>query len=265
MGKTSFNNILSLPYQAPDQVISYGDKAFQYAEHWRPATTKSVPLIILIHGGCWLNEYAADHVRPLASKLAERGYAVWSVEYRRVGDIGGGWPGSFEDILDSINKVRDLENIDLNNIFLLGHSAGGHLALWAASRFPENSIFSHKLQLKIKGVIELAAISNLVEYAQGNNSCERVTSRLLGGSPKTHFNRYELTSPHLLPLGTNATLIHGEADSIVNISQSVQLSGTNNNISLISEPELGHFDLINPNERVFEHIVHALKKLSEND
>ena len=185
LAQVEFSEIQALKYDQPNEVIKYGVDDFQFAEYWHPGSGTPA-LVILIHGGCWLNEYGLDHVRALASELKKNNYAVWSTEYRRVGDPGGGWPGTFEDIVNSINHTKRLKNINQTAKFVMGHSAGGQLALWAGSamHFPPASPMQGKLQTRISGVIGLAAISDLAEYARGNNSCEVVTEKLMGGSPE---------------------------------------------------------------------------------
>jgi acetyl esterase/lipase len=258
MGDIGFNQILGLSYQPPDRIITYGDTEHHRIEYWQSARTNAAPLVILIHGGCWLKAYSAEHIRPLASKLQNKGYAVASIEYRRIGDNGGGWPGSFDDILQAINSTKALTNINPDEIYLMGHSAGGHLALWAASRFSNQSPFANRLSVKIKRVVALAPITNLITYAAGNSSCERATPQLLGGLPKDQPQRYQLASPHLLRLNAPAILIHGAADPIVPIDQSREYAHTSKTAALRTLPKLGHFDLIDPNGTAFQEILNAL-------
>ncbi len=258
MGDISFSQILRLSYQPPGQVISYGNSSQQTIEYWYPDQDNAASLVILIHGGCWLNAYSTEHIRPLASKLQNQGYAVASIEYRRIGDVGGGWTGSFDDVLQAINSTTALTNINPDHVYLMGHSAGGHLALWAASHFPANSPFVDRLTVKLKRVIALAPISNLVTYAEGNSSCERATPQLLGGLPTDHPRRYQLVSPHLLHLDTPAIIIHGAADPIVPVEQSREYVTASKMAALRTLPELGHFDLIDPHGTAFQEILSAL-------
>ena len=258
MAQISFNQILELPYQPPDQTIFYGDSEYQNIEYWQSNTAGAAPLVILIHGGCWLNAYSASHIRPIASKLQQHGYAVWSIEYRRIGDAGGGWPGSFDDILNAINRLQTSIDTDSDNISIMGHSAGGHLALWAATQFSRDSPFYNRLKVKIDRVVALAPISNLLTYAAGSSSCERATAQLLGGMPDTRMRRYELTSPHLLQRNVRTVLLHGEADAIVSVDQSRELARLSTLTTLRAMPELAHFDLIDPNGPAFQEILEAL-------
>ncbi|MBT3736710.1 MAG: alpha/beta hydrolase, partial [Gammaproteobacteria bacterium] len=220
-GQVSFSEIQALEYSTPNEVIPYGAGEYQFAEYWHPGTSEPA-LVILIHGGCWSNEYGLDHIRALASKLKGSGYAVWSTEYRRVGDAGGGWPGTFEDIADSLNYTDKLSNINQHAKFVMGHSAGGHLALWvaAAGHLPLESPLGKRMKTQIQGAIGLAPIADLAAYSLGDNSCEVVTEKLMGGSAIDLAERYALGSPSALLPSIDSILIHGEGDTIVNISQS---------------------------------------------
>lgn len=265
--QVSFGDIEALSFDEPNEIIKYGTGEFQFAEYWHPGTA-SPPLVILIHGGCWLNEYGLDHVRGLASRLKAKGYAVWSTEYRRVGDAGGGWPGTFEDIIDSVNYTDKLVNIDARSKFVMGHSAGGHLALWVGAKdsLPDNSGLQSRITTSISGAIGLAAISDVVAYSRGNNSCEVVTEQLMGGSADDQAERYELASPSLLISSMPSKLIpsiliHGESDLIVNLKQSEDYAKMSNSIELVRIPGLGHFDMIDPNGPAFNRIIDALAKL----
>jgi len=258
----SFTEIQTQPFDSPDDIVKYGEERLQFAEYWHPGTEKPA-LVVLIHGGCWLNEYGLDHVRSLASKLKGNNYAVWSMEYRRVGDSGGGWPGTFEDVIDSINHTGKLKNINQGSRFLLGHSAGGQLALWAGSAayFPPASPLRDRLKVRLSGTIGLAAISDLEEYARGSSSCEIVTKQLMGGLPGEQQASYGYASPARLLPSVPAVLIHGESDGIVNISQSQHYATASAMVELNSLSDLGHFDMINPNGPAFDQILKALAAL----
>ena len=261
-GQVSFSEIQALEYSAPNEVVPYGAGEYQFAEYWHPGTSEPA-LVILVHGGCWSNEYGLDHIRALASKLKGSGYAVWSTEYRRVGDAGGGWPGTFEDIADSLNYTDKLSNINQYAKFVMGHSAGGHLALWvaAAGHLPLESPLGKRMKTQIQGAIGLAPIADLAAYSLGDNSCEVVTEKLMGGSAIDLAERYALGSPAALLPSIDSILIHGEADTIVNISQSQRYAASSSRASIISLKGLGHFDMINPEGPVFDRIIEALARL----
>lgn len=118
--------------------IRYGDSDSQFAELSLPSNGRSpLAVVVLIHGGFWQSAYGFDLMEPVATDLNRRGYATWNIEYRRVGEVGGGYPGTLDDVASSIDKLKDISDdygLDLSTVTLVGHSSGGHLALWAAGR-----------------------------------------------------------------------------------------------------------------------------------
>jgi acetyl esterase/lipase len=240
----SFSQIPGLPYTAAQRKIRYGDAPSQVGQLWLPRSSdRAAPLVVFFHGGCWLKEYAADHVFPLASQLTADGFAVWVPEYRRVGEDGGGWPGSFEDVRASLARVAALAlpAIDYRRVLLAGHSAGGHLALWLAAQQRE----SESVGMTLRGAVGLAAITDLRAYASGDNSCEQVTTRFMGGPPETLSDRYRLASPAALPVAVPTVLLRGTLDGIVPGGQLETFPDS----PLLERRTLagaGHFDWIHP-------------------
>ncbi|MDX1705578.1 alpha/beta hydrolase [Pseudidiomarina sp.] len=233
----------------PVQVVSYGPDALQYAELWLPEQADAVPVVAFIHGGCWLNAYDIAHTRPFTTALADAGFAVWSIEYRRTGDAGGGWPGSYEDIQAALAMLAKQQNpqLDLSRVALLGHSAGGHLALLAGTNAPA--------QLDVDAVIGLAAITDLPAYARGDNSCESVTAAFMGGLPDAIPALYQQANPAAQQAHPQTILIHGRADKIVSAEQA-QLEGA----TTVWVEDAGHFDMIHPGAPVWQQIVDVLEK-----
>lgn len=234
MADVPFVDVAELTYQPASATYQYGEDALQFAEYWQAEA--AAPLVYLIHGGCWLNAYDLTHTHPLASALSDLGFAVFSVEYRRIGDTGGGWPGTFDDIVAGLDTARSIGH---KNIFTVGHSAGGHLALWLAATHPAP---------ELKGAIGLAAISDLVSYAQGTSGCEKATPELMGGSPESVPERYEQTSPLLLDSTKPTLLIHGDSDAIVDITQSDNFIVKHSGSELLRLKGKGHFDMIDPRQ-----------------
>ncbi len=237
----AYPEVANLPYTPPQQKLTYGEANQQTAEYWSAGEDSA--LLLLIHGGCWLNQFDADHVRPLASQLVELGVSVLSVEYRRLGDQGGGFPGTFDDIQSAAQLVATLPH---DEHYVAGHSAGGHLALWLAAT--ENP-------LKLKGAIGLAAISDLKRYALGTSGCERAAAALMGGSPTEQSERYQTASPIELSFDIPLLLLHGDQDPIVAIEQSQAFCQKHENCSLQTLQGLGHFDAIDPRFSVPELIT----------
>jgi acetyl esterase/lipase len=166
---------------------------------------------VFIHGDCWLNPLDMAHTFPAATALAQAGYAVWSLEYSRTGDPGGGWPGSYNDIKAGIQWIGNLSEYGINgeNMVIVGHSAGGHLALLAGIDFPNSN-----------AVVCLAAITDIVEYAAATNDCETATPIFMGSTFAPAKERYQKANPAGLNLHSKTLLLHGSVDSIVNVSQS---------------------------------------------
>src|SRR5262245_10884644 len=155
--------------------VEYGTDPFQFAELEVPATSGPHPAAIVIHGGFWRSKYGLDYIRPVCSELAKSGIAVWNIEYRRIGNPGGGWPGTFEDVAASADHLATLAaqyQLDLSRIIAIGHSAGGHLAFWLAAR--------KKL---LAGAISLAGVLDL-RRAWELQLSNGVVIDLLGGTPE---------------------------------------------------------------------------------
>ena len=147
---------------------SYGSDPLQFGELRVPKTKGPHPVAIVIHGGCWMAKLgsfdpravAIDNMRPLAHALTEAGIATWNIEYRRLGDAGGGWPGSFQDVAAAADFMRTValkEQLDLKRVISIGHSAGGHFALWLAGRhrIAKNSELYSADPLRLAGVVAL--------------------------------------------------------------------------------------------------------------
>ena len=259
----SFGDVTSLGYRVADQRISYGPSTEQFVDLWIPEGDSPAPVIALVHGGCWLAEYDITHIRPLATALAERGYAVWAIEYRRVGQEGGGWPGTFQDIAEAMDLLPAFQDsrIDTGRAVVAGHSAGGHLALWAAGRsqLDSDSELYRPSPFIPNGAIGLAAITDLEAYADGENNCQQVTSRLMGGSPVEKPGRYQQASPAWLGSETMVSLLQGDEDRIVPPGQARRMKGAR---PVILEGA-GHFDLIHPETQAFPTLLELLHGMTE--
>ncbi len=244
----SFDAVLELAVARPDQQLSYGAEPLQYGMLWLPDTEQAAPLVIFIHGGCWLNSFDVGHSYALATALRNAGFAVWSLEYRRTGDAGGGWPGTLADVRSGIDYSGQLESygVDVANTVLMGHSAGGHLALLAGAEFAT-----------LRGVVGLAAITDIVRYAQGDNSCQTATPQFMGATPEQEPQRYRAANPVQAEIHPETYLLHGGADAIVPPLQQTLLTGAHT----VVEPNAGHFDWIHPGSAAFEQLITVLQSL----
>lgn len=209
-------DVLSRPAPA-GRVVPYGDLPEQVVEYW----DGDGPQVVFIHGGFWRSEYDRAHVRPLCNDLAARGYSVAAIEFRRTAPGVPGWTATFDDVLAALKAVG-------GDPILAGHSAGGHLALWAASR-----------GASARGVLALAPVADVVA-AYRDDLDEGAAVALLGGTPEEFPDRYAEATPG--DPGVPTVLIHGDADRQVPISQ----SRTFGHGRLIELPGVDHFALIDP-------------------
>ncbi len=268
----TFDQVAALPSRPPDHQIAYGSAPQQFGHLRLPKSHGPHPVIIFIHGGCYLAQYSIDHAGALEQALADLGYAVWSVEYRRIGDAGGGWPGTFQDIAMATDYLRTLAKeypLDLNRVVASGHSAGGNSALWLAgrARIAKDSPLYVRDPLPIAGVLALAPAGDFIEMHE-KNGCGGVMGQLMGGSPASVADRYAAASPgQLLPTGVPQVLIIGGRDtSFRSFGRSfVELarSRSETHLRAVEIPEAGHFDVIAPTTTAWEVVIRELRGLYE--
>ena len=247
-----YSDIDRLPKPPADHRIPYGKAAQQFADLRLPKGPGPHPVAVLIHGGCWLSDYNLDHTGAMAAALAGAGIAVWSLEYRRIGDPGGGWPGTFDDVEAGARRLKDSAkeyNLDLNRVVAIGHSAGGQLALYLAAR----------KTIPLKGAVGLAAITDLARYrALGGNQCGTDFGKLMGGSPAEFPERYRTASPIEAKASTPQLLFQGELDTVVPVSFARDYARAVPAASLTVFPNAGHFELIAPAAQEFAAVLSAL-------
>ncbi|HLY17240.1 MAG TPA: alpha/beta hydrolase [Bryobacteraceae bacterium] len=250
--------ILDLPPPAGATRIAYGDAPQQFGDLRLPSGGQSVPVAIVIHGGYWRNAYSLDHIGHLCAALTRAGVAAWSLEYRRLGDPGGGWPAAGDDVRRGAEHLRALARrypLDLARVIVIGHSAGGQLALWLAAQ--------HAIPLR--GVVALAAVSDL-RRAWELHLSRGVVAGLLGGQPDQQPERYHQASPiELVPLHVRQRLLHGTRDDVVpiEISRRYQAAATaaGDDARLIELPNAGHFELIDPRTTEWKSVQAAVLDL----
>jgi acetyl esterase/lipase len=220
----------------------------------------------LIHGGFWRARYKLRLEDALVADLAGRGWAVWNLEYRRLGwRSRGGWPATFQDVAEGIDRLGNLdEPLDLMRVLAIGHSAGGHLALWAAARpgLPAGAPGAEP-RIRLAGAVAQAGVVDLREALRLHLSRD-VVGRLLGGSPGKHPQRYDVTSPiERLPLGLPQLLVHGELDPTVPISMTRDYHrralGVGDPCELVSLPEVGHMEHVDPRSAAWPPVLRWLE------
>ena len=250
----------------PQSLLRYGDHPDQVANLHLPAgVTGSSPCVVLIHGGFWRERWDRSLMTPLAVDLARRGLAAWNVEYRRVGQAGGGWPGTLEDVAAAIDALRDVPGVDGRRVVVVGHSAGGHLALWAAARrrLPRGAPGARPSVVP-RAAVALAGVCDLVAGSREGLG-EGAVDALLGGGPDEVPNRFRVASPAaLLPLGVPQLLVHGARDEHVPLSQSREYlaaaKAAGDEIGLL-EPDDDHFDVIDVERQSWQGLADRLTAL----
>ncbi len=266
----SWGELQKMPLPPPGQRIAYGDAPQQFGELRLPARGKGpFPVMVLVHGGCWQAQYDYLYMTRLASWLGARGIASWTIEYRRVGDTGGGWPGSLLDVAaatDALRGIAATAPLDLRRVYAAGHSAGGQLALWLAARprLGQDDSLRGTDPLPLRGVLGLAAITDLETYRVGPpDSCHAAVDDFVGATPATAPERYAQASPlRLLPLGVPQVFIQGTRDPIVDeasvrryVAAARKAGDAAQEITL---PGYGHFDAAvpyAPTEKAFRQAV----------
>jgi len=238
--------------------VTYGPARSHHADLLLPAGDGPFPVVVLVHGGFWRRPYGRRLMVGLARDVVAQGWAAWNIEYRRVGQRGGGWPGTLEDVAAAVDALADLPAltgldapVDLSRVITVGHSAGGHLALWAASRpgLPAGAPGAGP-RVVVAAAVSQAGVADLVAGAEeglGHDACRE----LLGGGPGDVPERYELASPMArLPLGVPLLAVHGDADDRVPISQSERFieaaRAAGDRAVLVALPGVDHFAVIDP-------------------
>ena len=266
----------ALPSRAPDRRIVYGSEASHYGELRLPAGAGPHPLVILIHGGCFKAEYAtAQYFGAMADALKADGIATWNIEYRRLGESGSGWPGTYLDVGHAVDHVRAIAGeyrLDLNRVAVVGHSAGGHLAMWAASRhrLPATSALYVANPLPVRGAMDLAGPVDMTANIAGYEAiCDGpVITSMLGGTPAAVPDHYLHASPiKLLPLGVSQVLVAGSYEDNVPIpfleAYVKAATDAGDKVRLIVIPGAGHFEIASPLAFTWPPIRSAIRLLVE--
>jgi acetyl esterase/lipase len=252
------------------RTVSYGPSESQVGDLYLPAAPRR-PVVCLLHGGFWRVPYGRAEFSPVANDLAGRGFTVWNLEYRRLGEAGGGWPGTLQDVAAGIDHLATLVDngnaLDLNHVVVVGHSAGGHLALWSATRSRQLAQIATASRVRTAVAIGLAAVADLGR-AYGLSAGNNAVGELLGGSPDQRPERYAAASPmELLPLGVRQLLMHGTADTALPIelgrdyAQAAATAG--DAVEFIALPTAGHMDYLDPASAAHATLYRWLERYSD--
>jgi acetyl esterase/lipase len=244
-------DILDRPAPPPDRVLRYGPGPEHVVDLRLPAAPTALPPVVFVHGGFWRARYDRAHTGPLAADLAGRGYPVASIEYRRVGQPGGGWPGTFDDVRAAVRAVA----AELGTPILAGHSAGGQLALWVAG------------EVDSRGVLALAPVADLA-LAHRLGLGGGAVADLLGGGPSDRPDRYAAVDPaRNLPLRIRTVIVHGDADGQVPVAvgrayaDAARTAG--DDVRLQELPDIDHYAVIDPASTAWSTVLSALTALAE--
>lgn len=242
----------------------YGPDPSQYGDLHVPAGQRRRGTVVLIHGGWWGSKYGADNLDPAASDLAGRGWVAWNIEYRRLG-LGGGYPATLQDAAAAIDYLATLKAFSTEPVVALGHSAGGHLAAWAAGRSKRAAgAPGAGPRVELAGVISLAGVLDLGAAAHEKIGNGAVTD-FMGGSPEQCPGRYAVADPlPQIPIPAIVRCVHARADDRVPFAQSVtyvaaaQASGQN---AQLLEVDGDHFSIANVSSPTWPTVVNAVAEM----
>ena len=263
----------ALPSKPADTKIPYGQDGLQYGELRLPKGKGPFPLVVVIHGGCWVSKFATlQNTAALADALRDAGFATWNVEYRRLDNPGGGWPGTFADIAAAMDVVRPIANdhpVDLSRVVAVGHSAGAHLALWAAARgrLPKSSVLYRESPLPLRAAVALGGPGDLRAFRTYDDGIcgGPVVDQLMGGAPEVMADRYAQGSPaELLPLGVRQVLIVGLDDGVMpppeREAYAAKATKVGDRVEIVEVPG-GHFEVIAPTSAAWPKVRDTLLAL----
>ena len=259
-------DLLQRPRPKESVAIEYGPESMQRVDLWLPEGPGPHPTVLMVHGGCWQTEIADRRFMDwISDDLRKRGIAVWNIDYRGVDRAGGGYPGTFLDAAAATDALRvhaDRYNLDISPLVAVGHSAGGHLALWLAARprLPADSPLRIPNPLPIDTVISLGGLPDLEEAARppGSGCGTEVIAKLTNG------NFADTSVPRLGPLGVRQVLINGENDRIIPTAYAegyaapMRAKGDDVRVRMI--PDTGHVELIAPDTAAWAAAVEEIER-----
>ncbi len=269
--------LLQREREAADHRIEYGVGEEQYGELWLPEGDGPFPLVIMVHGGCWQASIPGTILQDqLNADLRQRGFAVWNITYPRLGHDTGGYPNTFISTAMAVDYVRELADaypIDLTRTVIMGHSAGGHLALWAGGRerLPDSGVpMASREPFMPRGVITLAGINDLERFHdEGPGRCgepDTVLQLVDAAGRATNFPYRDTSPAAMLPLRIEQVVISGELDPIVPASlgeaYAAEATEAGDPVKEITLEDAGHFELIDPTAPAWATILAEIARLT---
>jgi acetyl esterase/lipase len=229
----------------PAPTTAYGDHPDQVANLHLPSENGGPwPCVVLVHGGFWRTGWDRTLMTPLAIDLARRGLAAWNIEYRRVGEAGGGWPGTLEDVAAAVDRLAEMEQVDTARVATCGHSAGGHLALWLAGRHRlAGALPGVSPRVRPVGAVSQAGVCDL-EQAWRDGVGGRAVEGLLGPLEEGAERSAAASPAALSPIGVPQLLVHGTDDDVVPLSQSRDHAARDPLAELVELEGADHSDVI---------------------
>lgn len=289
-GHTLLSEVLAKPYRftnigfqevtawqaatAPDARFVYGeDETLQYADLRIPAQKappNGYPVIVFVHGGAWQSKWNKQHTEPFVEALTQQGFATWDLEFRRIGHLGGGYPGTFTDIAegaDFLKVAAESYPLNLDQVIAVGHSSGGHLALWLAGRhqLPDSSELFRSNPLPLHGVISIAGVNDLeLSYELGNRS--DVLTLIGADSLSAGKRRFAETNPaRLRPLGIPQTLMLGDQDAPWRLKMTgryaEQSASAGDLTKVVLVPGANHMDVVDARSGFAEGVIFEVREL----
>jgi acetyl esterase/lipase len=254
-------DLLGRPAPKADARIAYGQDRLQYVELWRPAGKGPFPVVVMVHGGCWQSSVAKASIMDyIAGDLRDHGVAVWNLEYRGIDRPGGGYPGTFQDVAagaDALRAEAAKQHLDLKHVLVIGHSAGGHLALWLAARgaIPDGSPLHSAHPLKVDTAISLGGLPDLEAAASppGDTCGPETVPQLVGAAARAGKDPYADTSPaRLAQPHARVILINASRDRIAPPAFATAYKArVGGRVETITVPDEGHVELIAPGARAW--------------